>query len=65
MFLRTESLTPKFCILQYTPHIELFERQNDGSWRFREVHGLEASLKVEAIGVTLSLGELYDRIEFP
>ena len=59
------SLQAHMLISQHTPHIELFERQNDGSWRFREVSGLGATLRVEAIGVTLSLGELYDRVEFP
>jgi Uma2 family endonuclease len=58
------SLQAHLLISQRSPHIELFERQNDGSWRFREVHGLDATLRIEAIGVTLSLGELYDRVEF-
>lgn len=49
---------------QNAPHVEVLERLDDDAWRLREVRGLDASLRIEAIDVTLSLAELYDRVEF-
>lgn len=60
-----ESLRAYVLISQHAPHVELFERLGDDAWRLREAKGLEASLRLEAIDVTLSLAELYDRVEFP
>lgn len=59
-----ESLRAYVLISQNAPHVEVFERLDDDAWRLREVRGLDASLRIEAIDVTLSLAELYDRVEF-
>lgn len=45
-------------------HIELFERQQDGSWRLTEATGREASLPLPCIDVTLHLGDIYYDVEF-
>lgn len=60
------SLRAHVLISQDCPRLELFERQDDGkSWLFRDIRGLEASVRVGCIDVTLALAELYDRVEFP
>jgi Uma2 family endonuclease len=59
------SLRAYVLISQNAPRVEIFERQDDGSWLFRDIRGLEASLRVNSIGVTLSFAELYHRVEFP
>jgi len=39
-------------------------RQKDGSWLFREWNGPEAVVDLKSIGCRLSLGSLYERVEF-
>lgn len=61
---RIATLRAYLLISQQSPHVEIYERQNDGAWMFREERQLDASLQLSAIGVTLAMREIYDRIEF-
>jgi Uma2 family endonuclease len=61
---RVDTLHAYVLVSQDSPHVEVFERQTDGSWRFDEVRGIDASLTLAAIGVTLPVVEIYDRVEF-
>lgn len=58
------SLKVHVLVSQEEPHVELYERQDDSSWRFTEVSGKQASLLIASLGIRLSLAELYDRVEF-
>lgn len=58
------SLKAYVLISQDRAKVEVFERVGDGFWRLSEAGGLEGSIALECIEVTLSLGELYDRVEF-
>jgi hypothetical protein len=44
--------------------VERFARNPDGTWTLTVRSGLEQSLDLPAIGVTLSLAEVYDKVEF-
>jgi Uma2 family endonuclease len=55
---RVPSLTDYLLISQATPHIEHFERETDGSWRYR-VLGAGDSVTL-ATGATLSVDSVYD-----
>jgi Uma2 family endonuclease len=59
-----ESLQAYILLSQSAPHAESYERQIDGSWVLREVRGLDAMLAIPAIGVNLSLREIYERVNF-
>lgn len=59
-----ESLRAYVLISRNAPHVEVFERLDDDAWRLREARGLDASLRIEAIDVTLSLAELCERVGF-
>jgi Uma2 family endonuclease len=61
---RIESLQAYALISQHAPHVELFERQKDGTWRLTEATGLSATLPMPAIEIELLLGELYAGVEF-
>ena len=50
---------------QNAPHIELFERQADGSWALFEASGMDGVLHMPSLGIDLSLGEIYEKVEFP
>ena len=61
---RIDTLQCHVLVSQSSPHVEVFERQGDGSWRFSEMWGVDASLALPAIGVALPLAEVYERVEF-
>jgi Uma2 family endonuclease len=60
-----DSLKTYVLVAQDSPRIELFTRQADGSWRYEPVRGLDAVVKLESIGCTLRLADVYARVEFP
>jgi Uma2 family endonuclease len=47
------------------PRVEHYTRQADGSWSLRDYAGLVAVVTVQAIGCTLKLAEVYERVAFP
>ena len=50
---------------QTMPYIDHYARQENGTWLFESVEGLEGSLYLSAINCRLQLADIYDRIEFP
>jgi Uma2 family endonuclease len=59
------SLTDYILVWQDLPLIEHFIRQADGNWLMVTAMGLEASLQIASLDVTLLLSEVYRLIEFP
>ncbi len=57
------SLQTYMLISQDRPLVEVFERQEDESWRFNAYRGLNASVPLPTVGCDLSLREVYDRID--
>ena len=62
---RLDSLEEYLLVSQDKPQIEQYIRQEDGTWKFIYVEGLEPASAVTVLGVTLSLVEVYDKITFP
>jgi Uma2 family endonuclease len=58
------SLQEYVLIAQDCPHIERYVRQNQGTWMFSEVNGLNASLELVSIGCTLVLADIYEKVVF-
>lgn len=58
------SLTEYVLVSQDQPQLEHYSRQPDGSWSYRRVTGLDASLQIASIQCTLKLAEVYERVEF-
>jgi hypothetical protein len=42
--------------------VELYRRQDDGSWLILNAVGLEGSVELTSIGYTLQLRELYENV---
>ena len=61
---RLDSLEEYLLVSQDRPQVEQYIRQEDGTWKFTYVEGLEAASTVTVLGVTLSLTEVYDKITF-
>lgn len=60
-----ESLREYVLIAQHKPRIEVFTRQSDNRWLHTLAQGLESSIPLESIGLTLNLADVYRRVEFP
>jgi Uma2 family endonuclease len=61
---RIESLREYVLVAQTEVRVEVFELQADGAWRIRESAGLDASCRLNSIDCTISLAEIYGKIEF-
>jgi Uma2 family endonuclease len=59
------TLTDYILVSQDKPMIEQYRRQSDGEWVLSTLDGLDAVLKIESIGCSLKLREVYDGVQFP
>jgi len=59
-----ESVQEYVLISQTRAAVEQFIKQTDGSWKYLATIGLESSVKLESIGVELTLEEIYQRVSF-
>ena len=57
------SLQEYLLVSQDSPRLELFSRNPDGTWTLTIATGLDQSLDLPAIGVRLSLAEVYDKVD--
>ncbi|MCW3062262.1 MAG: uncharacterized protein JWQ02_4083 [Capsulimonas sp.] len=51
-------------IAQDQPNVELYTRQESDKWLFTVVHSVEGIVNLDAIGCTLPMDKLYDRVVF-
>jgi Uma2 family endonuclease len=58
------SLQEYVLVAQDRPHIERYIRQDQGTWLFSEVNGLDASLELPSIACTLVLADIYEKVVF-
>jgi Uma2 family endonuclease len=58
------TLTDYVLVAQDRPLLDYYHRQDDGTWALRTLEGLEDSLRLETIGCTVPLIEVYERIVF-
>ena len=56
------SLQAYVLIAQDQPHIELFERQSEGRWVLSEATQLESHVQLSALGCSLELSTVYERV---
>jgi Uma2 family endonuclease len=61
---RIESLRAIVLLWQSEPRVQIYERQDDGSWLQREVSGIESNLPIAPLAITLPLADLYDQVDF-
>lgn len=58
------SLREYLLIAQHRPHVTHYVKQEDGSWSYTEINGLEGSVLLPSLGVTLKLRDIYQDVEF-
>lgn len=61
---RLDSLREYILVSQNLPLVEQYLR-NGELWTLKAIEGLDETLSIETLGCTLSLAEIYDRVEFP
>lgn len=59
-----ETLKEYVLVSQNKAVVEQFIKQMDGSWKYLATIGLESSVKLESIGVELTLQEIYQKVGF-
>ena len=52
-------------IAQDRYHAERYVRLDDGRWALSEFQGLEGEIELSSIGCTISLADIYDKVELP
>lgn len=60
-----ESLKEYLLVDQSRPHVIRYVRQPDGQWLRGDFIGMESSVRLESLDVTLSFSEIYRMITFP
>lgn len=65
LYREIESLRDYILIAQDQPRIEHYVRQSHAEWLLSEVRGLEATLHIRSLEVTLALARIYREITFP
>jgi Uma2 family endonuclease len=58
------SLEEYLLVSQKEPRIEQFVRQPDRRWLLQEVAGRESSLELPSLRITISLAEVFAKVEF-
>jgi len=58
------SLSEYLLIAQHRPHITQYVKQADGSWSYREINELSASLHLPSVDCVLKLSEVYREVAF-
>jgi Uma2 family endonuclease len=54
-----DTLQEYLLVAQDAPHVEHYVRQDDGSWRFTETDGLDATITLPSVEAELPLAEVY------
>lgn len=59
------SLREVVFVSQDHPIVERFMRSADGVWGLTDARGLDSTIELSSIGVSLPLADVYDKFEFP
>ena len=61
---RIPSLREYLLVSQHETRIEQFVRGDAGQWTWRVADGMDATLLLPSLGITLELGEVFSQVEF-
>lgn len=63
-YLKIETVQDYVIVSQHELKIEVYTRQNDAKWIYAPVRGVESSISLESIECTLSLADIYAKVDF-
>ncbi len=64
LYRRLATLDEYVLIAQDKPNVDVFFRSPDGRWILSSTESLEASVKLDSLGIALPMAELYSGVEF-
>ena len=59
-----ETLRSYLLVSQAEARVEMFERGDNGHWDYSMIAGVDNSIAIPSLGVTLALSKVYDQVEF-
>ncbi|HEX2187477.1 MAG TPA: Uma2 family endonuclease [Longimicrobiaceae bacterium] len=62
LYRRLPSLQDYLLVSQDEPRVERYTRRPEGLWLFSETSGLDGVLRLDSIGCTLALRDVYERV---
>jgi len=63
-YLAIPTLQVYLLVSQDSPQIEMYSRGENEQWEFQEVFGLDATLEIAVLSVSLALRDIYELIKF-
>ena len=51
-------------ISQNEPVVEVYTREPEGEWRYKVVSGIDGTIRLSNLDMTLALNEIYKQVEF-
>ena len=60
-----DSFQEYLLVEQARPHVTRYVRQPGGQWLRADIIGLDSSVELQSLGVTLTLSEIYMMVKFP
>jgi Uma2 family endonuclease len=63
-YVQIPTLREVLLVSHHEARIEQFVRQADGPWLWRAAQGVEVSMEISSLGITLALGEVFANVEF-
>ena len=64
LYRKVDSLKEYLLVSQDAPHVERYTRQPNGDWLMADADGLESSIQLASLPVTLKLSEIYRSVEW-
>ena len=61
---RIPSLSEYLLVSQKKPLVELFHRQDSGVWTLRQASGIDSSIEIPSLRITVSLREIFANVDF-
>lgn len=61
---KLDSMQEYMLVSQHEPRIERYLRQPNDQWLYSESTGGGASMRMESVGCSIALAEIYDKVEF-
>lgn len=58
------TLTDYILVSQDEAHVEHYIRQANGDWILREYYGADKTFQIDSVACSLTLADVYDRVEF-
>lgn len=59
-----ESFREYLLVAQHRPHITHYVKDSSGEWSYKEINGMDASLRIATLDCELHLRDVYENVEF-